>query len=174
MKHRFPSDHDCSSRKAEAARSRRPVASAVRSFLRMGSGKAASPAPPAKREAPVQASAKSSASAAAKAAAEAAERRNNPSSRAQLVNPPATSGDGSAAAFSQHTAERCPQCGAAFKTLQELLFHVEAFHPDGAASSAPAAGIERCPDCGQSFANAVTLVEHVERNHARKQLCVLC
>ena len=73
---------------AEAARSQRPVASAVRSFLRMGSGKAASPAPPAKREPPVQASAKSSASAAAKAAAEAAERRNNSSSRAQLVDPP--------------------------------------------------------------------------------------
>ena len=69
---------------AEAARSQRPVASAVRSFLRMGSGKAASPAPPAKREPPVQASAKSSAS----AAAEAAERRNNSSSRAQLVDPP--------------------------------------------------------------------------------------
>ena len=36
------------------------------------------------------------------------------------------------------------------------------------------AGVEQCPQCGQSFANAVTLVEHVERNHARKELCVLC
>ena len=74
---------------AEAARNQRPVASAVRSFLRMGSGKAASTATSAKREPLVQASAKGSASAAAKAAAEAAERRNNPSSRAQQVSPPA-------------------------------------------------------------------------------------
>lgn len=72
---------------AEVARSQRPVASAVRSFLRMGSGKAAYQAPPAKREPLIQAPAKGSASTAAKAAAEAADRRNNPNSHAQLVSP---------------------------------------------------------------------------------------
>ncbi len=153
------------------------------------------------------------------------------------------------AAASQPASERCPQCGNSFRTLQELLFHVEAYHPDGTASSGMSAswrlqstlidiafrgkpissssrgsvsaadlpfainfrsshvhkvendnqdgrschdilcealkepplttsswvaGVEQCPHCGQSFANAVTLVEHVERNHARKELCVLC
>ena len=39
------------------------------------------------------------------------------------------------AAPSQPAAERCPQCGSSFRTLQELLFHVEAYHPDGRASS---------------------------------------
>ena len=72
---------------AEAACSQRPVASAVRNFLKMSSGKAASPAHPAKREAPAHAPAKASASTAANAAAEAAERRYNHSSRAQLVSP---------------------------------------------------------------------------------------
>ena len=44
------------------------------------------------------------------------------------------------AAAAHGTAERCPQCGERFQTLQELLFHVEAYHPDGRASIAPASG----------------------------------
>ena len=36
--------------------------------------------------------------------------------------------------------ERCPQCGEGFATLQELLFHVDAFHPaDGQPAAGPSA-----------------------------------
>jgi hypothetical protein len=32
--------------------------------------------------------------------------------------------------------ERCPQCGEGFGTLQELLFHVDAFHPENGQAPA--------------------------------------
>ena len=35
---------------------------------------------------------------------------------------------------SSQATERCPQCGEQFHTLQELLFHVDAFHPAGVSS----------------------------------------
>lgn len=46
----------------------------------------------------------------------------------------------------QHAAERCPQCGESFRTLQELLFHVEAYHPDGRGSSVTSTGLLTPPD----------------------------
>ncbi|CAL5219611.1 g1481 [Coccomyxa viridis] len=166
LKHRFPSDHACDARKVSQ---QQPPTSIMRSLLGMGSAKAAPAAETARKSAsqqkPAAVPARASASTAARAAAEAAERRRQSSSQ------PLTALTGAQqAAASQPASERCPQCGNSFRTLQELLFHVEAYHPDGTASS----GVEQCPHCGQSFANAVTLVEHVERNHARKELCVLC
>lgn len=165
LKHRFPSDHSCEVRKAAQ---QKPLASSFRNLLGIGSK-----APPAAQTArkntswqtPANAPARAGASTATRSAAEAAERRTQSSSQASTASTGAPQ-----TATSQPATERCPQCGRSFRTLQELLFHIEAFHPDGGVSS----GVEQCPHCNQSFANAVTLVEHVERNHARKELCVLC
>lgn len=84
-------------------------------------------------------------------------------------------------------AEACPQCGARFATVQQLIEHAETAHAGGWSSGAismqqPAAGLgggglERCPHCGRQFADPVELVAHVERQHAAagsSSNCVLC
>ncbi|KAL4445903.1 hypothetical protein ABPG77_009102 [Micractinium sp. CCAP 211/92] len=97
-----------------------------------------------------------------------------------LTSSPATAGGG---------AEACPQCGARFATVQQLIAHAETAHASGWSSGAismqqPAAGrsgagggLERCPHCGRQFADPVELVAHVERQHAAADSnsnCVLC
>lgn len=101
----------------------------------------------------------------------------------QTSSPPA------AAATAGGGAEACPQCGARFATVQQLIEHAETAHASGWSSGAismqqsPAgrtgggAGLERCPHCGREFADPVELVAHVERQHAAAGSttnCVLC
>ena len=107
-----------------------------------------------------------------------------------LTGPPAAP-----AAASTPAAEVCPQCGAGFASVQQLIAHAESAHAEGWASGQLApqqqqrqhqprqpqvgpSGLERCPHCGQTFGDAVELVAHVERQHAAqmagKETCVLC
>ena len=68
--------------------------------------------------------------------------------------------------------EVCTQCGESFGSLQELLFHAEAFHAsDGSGSTGR---LERCPYCAKQLPDAVALVEHVEHEHRQGKACVLC
>ncbi len=84
----------------EAVQQQKPLASAMRNFLGMGSGKAAPAAQPARKDpqwlAPEETPVRASASTAARAAAEAAERRKQSSSQPLMVRPSlaATSGFG--------------------------------------------------------------------------------
>ncbi|BDA42411.1 Zinc finger AN1 and C2H2 domain-containing stress-stress-associated protein [Coccomyxa sp. Obi] len=169
LRHRFPGDHDCTGRSAARKGAQQmPIADKMRNLFGLGSsGPSDSHRSQASRQpTPVQKSSKASqpaparpaASAATRAAAEAAERRR--------LQPRGAQSSGSAA------SERCPQCGETFRTLQELLFHADAFH--SASGHHTAGGMEQCPQCGQYFADAVALVEHVEQQHRSKELCVLC
>lgn len=56
------------------------------------------------------------------------------------VHAQALTGTQPSAAASQQRPERCLQCGDSFRTLQELLFHVEAYHPGNMRSNVPSAG----------------------------------
>jgi uncharacterized C2H2 Zn-finger protein len=90
-----------------------------------------------------------------------------------------------------HRPEECPQCGARFASVEQLIQHVEEWHPAGGATSGHAhhglqassqgfvgeqarrsttttsgAGqqeVYRCPHCSMEFADAVQLVGHAER-----------
>lgn len=82
---------------------------------------------------------------------------------------------GGGAASGSGAREACPQCGERFATLQELLFHADAFHPaSSGAAGGIGVGLERCPHCARQFENAVALVEHVKREHRQGKACVLC
>ncbi|CAM6099747.1 unnamed protein product [Calypogeia fissa] len=62
--------------------------------------------------------------------------------------------------------ELCPQCGATFNTVSELIQHAERIHTTGqwrVASSQEQLDI--CPKCGRGFDDAISLVNHVERDH---------
>jgi hypothetical protein len=91
----------------------------------------------------------------------------------------AAAAGGGAAAAPRGAREACPQCGERFGTLQELLFHAEAFHPAGAATGGGGGGgggLERCPHCARQFRDAVAVehVERVEREHRRGKACAMC
>ncbi len=73
-------------------------------------------------------------------------------------------------------AERCPDCGAGFTTVQELIRHSESVHQHQHSRPQP---VQRhqpdsCPHCGKMFPDAVALVRHVEHSHGDRAQCVLC
>ncbi|KAJ7297662.1 hypothetical protein O6H91_Y234500 [Diphasiastrum complanatum] len=58
--------------------------------------------------------------------------------------------------------EICPQCGKQFNTVQQLIEHVNAYHP---ADQRKDETIDVCPKCGKGFSDPISLVNHVERDH---------
>ena len=82
-------------------------------------------------------------------------------------------------------AERCPQCAATFRTVTDLIAHVEAAHAEGASGSRATQGRpvvrastrrEVCPECGLSFATLDRLIAHAEAKHGQasdKGSCVV-
>lgn len=68
-------------------------------------------------------------------------------------------------------SERCPQCGAAFSSVQQLIQHVDVVHCQGKPYHGGSQ--DTCPHCGKLFPDAVALVQHVERSHSNDTQCVL-
>ena len=68
-------------------------------------------------------------------------------------------------------SERCPQCEAAFGSVQQLIQHVDVVHCQG--NAAHGGSQDTCPHCGKLFPDAVALVQHVERSHSNETQCVL-
>eukprot|EP00897_Mesotaenium_endlicherianum_P001190 jgi/Mesen1/11071/ME000099S10519 len=79
-----------------------------------------------------------------------------------------------------HAAEEeCPQCGARFNEVADLVLHVDRIHlggnPEGPRGGESALGLapsprgagarEICPTCGKSFGNVAALIHHAEREH---------
>lgn len=69
-------------------------------------------------------------------------------------------------------AEECPQCGAHFPHVEELIQHVDRLHlvgTGGPRAAAPQAADGRvreiCPKCGKSFGDLVELISHAEAEH---------
>eukprot|EP00887_Chlorella_sp_A99_P000849 scaffold5.g849.t1 len=183
-----------------------------------GGGRPAAPARPQqlapaaaapRRPAPARAAAQAAQAAQLQQYREAQRQRANPGAAAAATPAPAAASErredaidltgaspaAAAAAVVGGGGERCPQCGARFGSVQELITHAEAAHANGwasgqvaggvarpsAAPPAPRAGpsgLERCPHCGMAFSDAVELVAHVERQHAAqlggRENCVLC
>ncbi|KAL3152341.1 hypothetical protein ABBQ32_001405 [Trebouxia sp. C0010 RCD-2024] len=67
-------------------------------------------------------------------------------------------------------AEKCPQCGVGFASVQELIVHVDVVHQQGKRPSARGQA-DSCPHCGKTFPDAVALVHHVEHTHDNKSPC---
>ena len=63
--------------------------------------------------------------------------------------------------------ELCPQCGATFANVAQLIAHSERAHGPARPAGIGGGGGYRdvCPQCGKSFASPVALVEHVQRVH---------
>ncbi len=73
-------------------------------------------------------------------------------------------------------AERCPDCGAGFTNVQDLIRHSESVHQRQHSRPQPVQchQPDSCPHCGKMFPDAVALVHHVEHSHGNKAQCVLC
>lgn len=69
--------------------------------------------------------------------------------------------------------EQCPQCGAAFKSVRQLIQHVDIAHCQISPPAPHGGAQDACPHCGKLFSDAVLLVQHVERSHSSETQCVL-
>ncbi|TKY62610.1 Zinc finger AN1 and C2H2 domain-containing stress-associated protein 16 [Spatholobus suberectus] len=62
--------------------------------------------------------------------------------------------------------EQCPQCGAKFSSVTNLVDHVQNVHErNGNRLGVKKVTIDACPKCSRGFLDPVSLVEHVEREH---------
>lgn len=58
--------------------------------------------------------------------------------------------------------EQCPQCNMRFKSITDLVNHVENIHERNGVMKST---IDVCPRCNKGFRDPIALVEHVERDH---------
>ncbi|PSC75576.1 zinc finger AN1 and C2H2 domain-containing stress-associated 16 [Micractinium conductrix] len=219
LKHRLPADHACPGRAAAAAAAAAAAKgrlSLSQSLRRMLSGNGGGGA--AQRPASAGSNGSGRTGAVARATAAAVRTKESVSNQLQQYRqrqragaPPGGSGGSTApaapnsdvidltspvAARPASGAEECPQCGARFASVQQLIEHAETAHAGGwssgavgmqhaAAAAGPASGgaLERCPHCSQQFSDPVELVAHVERRHGAAaggsngsalDNCVLC
>eukprot|EP00271_Cylindrocystis_brebissonii_P001238 TRINITY_DN11566_c0_g1_i1.p1 TRINITY_DN11566_c0_g1~~TRINITY_DN11566_c0_g1_i1.p1 ORF type:complete len:369 (+),score=51.24 TRINITY_DN11566_c0_g1_i1:523-1629(+) len=84
-------------------------------------------------------------------------------------------------------AEQCPQCGATFPAVAELIMHVDSMHLGGTPGERPraregfgmtgtradAGGPEICPRCNMRFGTVQALILHAEAEHGGGT-CTVC
>jgi len=146
LKHRFPNDHGCAERVAQAKQARSWRAQANTSLARVFTSSASTARP--------------SSAATSRPAPARARARQHPQS--QPVNNTLRG-----SAQQRMVADRpevCQLCGGRFASVQQLIQHSEEYHRQ--APAVPRGALETCPHCRQQFSDAVALVTHVERAHS--------
>lgn len=181
LKHRFGADHNCQElRKADAAKNSSFFGNKfLQSFSRKAS-LAPTPAPPASSTSQTQypalrAGFQNAASTVEKSmsmlSASTNDFVNSMKVRVQPKAPtPVPRGAPSRASTVANNAsaarELCPQCGAQFGSLSELIQHAERIHRSGQWRVADSnQQLDVCPQCGRGFSDPISLVNHVERDH---------
>eukprot|EP00873_Tetraselmis_striata_P002160 jgi/Tetstr1/422424/TSEL_013262.t1 len=152
LKHRFPADHGCAERIAQARAARGAggwAAKANSSLGRMwGSGTGTGGGSSASAR-PVSASRPT-----------APKPRRQPQPQPQPANN--TLRGSAEQRMVNDRPEICQLCGARFASVQLLIQHSEEYHQQAPSRRG---ALETCPHCRQQFSDAVALVTHVERSH---------
>ncbi|DBB10635.1 TPA: hypothetical protein ACH3X3_007144 [Trebouxia sp. C0006] len=167
LKHRFPEAHQCPGKSASLASAAGARASQLTQSMRSLWGRTIS--------APAQQPAQKHQLKGDMLRPQSVETSQQRPQSAEVRQKSQTSSSRPASAGAQQ-AERCPDCGAGFTTVQALIRHSESVHQHQHGRPQP---VQRhqpdsCPHCGKMFPDAVALVHHVEHSHSDKAQCVLC